>query len=48
MSIIKAKEENKTFISTVKPMLLPVYIILSGLFIVYVAYSYLGGVVYNS
>ena len=48
MSMLKTKnqeEENKK--SYVK-FLLPAYIVLSALFIIYASYSYFTGVVYNS
>lgn len=48
MSIIKSKVPEEVSKKWLSKMILPLYLVLSALFIVYVAYSYLGGVVYNS
>lgn len=48
MSIIKTKVTDESSKKWFSKMILPLYIVLSALFIVYAAYSYLGWVVYNS
>ena len=47
MSIIKTKVTDESSKKWFSKMILPLYVVLSALFILYVAYSYLGWVVYN-
>lgn len=47
MPIMKSKIENEVIKKSYTKMILPIYVILSALFIIYAAYSYLGWVVYN-
>lgn len=44
----KAKEDKKVSFSNIKPFLLPAYLILSAVFILYIAYGYINGVVYRT
>ena len=48
MAIMKAKNSEESSKKWISKMILPVYVILSAIFIIYVAYSFLNTVIYNS